>query len=96
MRSRYVAFVQCNEQYLLASWHPGTRPPDIRFVEGQKWLGLRIVAVQAGGVRDSSGVVEFVARYRISGSAHRLHEVSRFVRADGEWQYVDGATPVAD
>ena len=41
--------------------------------------------------------VEFVARYRINGRAHRLHEVSRFVR-EGEgaarrWFYLDGSFP---
>jgi SEC-C motif-containing protein len=25
------------------------------------------------------------------GRAHRLHEISRFVREDGKWYYVDGA-----
>ena len=34
--------------------------------------------------------VEFVARYKINGRAHRLHEVSRFVREHGLWFYVDG------
>jgi SEC-C motif-containing protein len=35
-------------------------------------------------------IVEFVARYKVNGRAHRLHEVSRFVREDGRWFYVDG------
>jgi len=34
--------------------------------------------------------VEFVARSKLSGRAHRLHEISRFVREDGRWYYVDG------
>jgi len=34
--------------------------------------------------------VEFVARYKSGGRAGRLHEVSRFVREDGKWFYVDG------
>lgn len=37
--------------------------------------------------------VEFVARYKIGGRAHRLHEVSRFVREQGRWFYVDGSFP---
>jgi SEC-C motif-containing protein len=35
-------------------------------------------------------IVEFVARYKIGGRAHRLHETSRFVRVDGHWLYTDG------
>jgi SEC-C motif-containing protein len=34
--------------------------------------------------------VEFVARYKVNGRAHRLHEVSRFVQEAGRWCYVDG------
>jgi SEC-C motif domain protein len=37
--------------------------------------------------------VEFVARYKIGGRAHRLHEISRFVREQGRWFYVDGSFP---
>ena len=36
-------------------------------------------------------MVEFVARLRYGGGkAQRMHEVSRFVREDGRWYYVDG------
>ena len=38
----------------------------------------------------ADGSVEFVARSKLGGRAHRLHETSRFVREDGEWFYVDG------
>jgi SEC-C motif-containing protein len=34
--------------------------------------------------------VSFVARSKLGGRAHRLEEVSRFVREDGRWFYVDG------
>ena len=36
------------------------------------------------------GTVEFVARSKLGGRAHRLHEVSRFVRENGRWFYRDG------
>ena len=49
MRSRYSAFVLCNEQYLLATWHPAKRPPSIPFNQNQKWLGLRIVEWRTTG-----------------------------------------------
>jgi SEC-C motif-containing protein len=39
---------------------------------------------------DSHATVEFVARYRIAGRGQRLRELSRFVRQDGRWYYVDG------
>jgi len=31
-----------------------------------------------------------VARYKVGGRAHRLHEVSCFVREAGRWLYADG------
>jgi SEC-C motif-containing protein len=36
------------------------------------------------------GTVEFVARSKLGGRAHRLHETSRFLRENGAWFYVDG------
>jgi SEC-C motif domain protein len=89
MRSRYAAFVLCNEAYLLSTWHPSTRPAAVAFEHRQKWLGLRIIATHP--VDASRAEVEFIARYRIGGgSAARLHERSRFVLQTGRWLYVDG------
>lgn len=89
MRSRYSAFVLCNESYLLATWHASRRPESVTFDRHQKWLGLKIVDARVTGV--STAEVEFIARYRVGGgSAARLHERSRFVKEDGVWWYVDG------
>ncbi|MFC1665262.1 YchJ family metal-binding protein [Pseudomonadota bacterium] len=38
----------------------------------------------------SFGKVEFVARFKVEGEAHRLHEISRFEKIDGRWYYLDG------
>lgn len=89
MRSRYSAFALCNEPYLLATWHSGTRPASVPFDRNQKWLGLKIVDTRITGV--DSAEVEFIARYRVGGgSAARHHERSRFVREGDRWFYVDG------
>ncbi|HEY8879719.1 MAG TPA: YchJ family metal-binding protein [Roseateles sp.] len=89
MRSRYSAFVLDLRAYLLASWHASTRPAALEPPEpGLKWLGLD---VKRSAMQDADhGTVEFVARSKLGGRAHRLHEVSRFVRENGEWFYVDG------
>jgi SEC-C motif-containing protein len=89
MRSRYSAFVLDLRDYLLATWHPTTRPPALSPPEpGLKWLGLE---VKRSALLDADhGTVEFVARSKLGGRAHRLHENSRFVREDGRWYYVDG------
>jgi SEC-C motif domain protein len=89
MRSRYTAYVLCNETYLLETWHPSTRPRHISFDRQQRWLGLKVIEAKLTG--DTAAEVEFIARYRVGGAtAVRLHERSRFVRDAGRWLYVDG------
>ncbi len=88
MRSRYSAFVLQRADYLRATWHPRTRPARIDFEPGLRWLGLEIRRHAPTGA--DSAEVEFVARSKLGGRAHRLHETSRFVREDGRWYYVDG------
>lgn len=90
MRSRYTAFTLLNEAYLLSSWHRSTRPTslDLHASPLPKWLGLKILAHH---IQDENhATVEFVARSKLAGRAQRLHEVSRFVREDGRWFYIDG------
>jgi SEC-C motif-containing protein len=91
MRSRYSAYVLGLRDYLLATWHPRTRPPELPpDPPGLRWLGLE---VRRHVVHDASQAsVEFVARSRLHGRATRLHEMSRFVRESGRWFYVDGDT----
>jgi SEC-C motif domain protein len=91
MRSRYSAYVQLREDYLLATWHPTTRPTELGLVHEAptKWLGLEVRHHEQQDPDHAS--VEFVARYKASGRAYRLHETSRFVREDGKWYYIDGA-----
>jgi SEC-C motif-containing protein len=90
MRSRYTAYSLGREDYLRVTWHPTTRRNDLDLDESVKWLGLKIVRTQDGGPGDREGQVELVARCKIGGRAHRLHEVSRFVRRSGRWFYVNG------
>ena len=90
MRSRYSAYVLGLADYLLATWHPATRPAALDFDESPrpKWLGLEVKRFETTG--PDGAVVEFVARCRIGGRAQRMHETSRFVREAGRWYYVDG------
>lgn len=93
MRSRYSGYVFAREDYLLRTWHESTRPGTLDLsgnADTVNWLGLKIIRTEAGGPADQQGVVEFVARYKIGGKAHRLHETSRFIRKDGQWLYLDG------
>ena len=94
MRSRYSAFVRGLASYLLATWHPATRPATLDLDEpGLRWLGLEVKRHAA--LDATHAEVEFVARSKIAGRAQRLHERSRFERlAEGDaparWYYRDG------
>lgn len=86
MRSRYSAFVTGNTAYLLATWHPSTRPATLHLDDSVRWYRLDILATTQGSPLDATGTVEFEAFYR--GGSHR--EISSFVRERGRWFYVDG------
>jgi SEC-C motif domain protein len=89
MRSRYCAYVLDLDRYLLATWHPSTRPRSLESA-ASRWLGLQVKHHRENG---SQATVEFVARHKIGGRAHRLHEISRFVRENDLWYYLDGEFP---
>jgi len=89
MRSRYSAYVLKLAAYVQATWHASTRPAELLLEDEQtKWLGLDI---RRHSQQDDTASVEFIARYKVNGRAHRLHEISRFVRENGHWYYFDGA-----
>ena len=90
MRSRYTAYVLGREAYLLATWHPSTRPAGLQLDAEPRphWIGLTVKRHEVLDADHAS--VEFVARYKVNGRAFRLQENSRFVREGGRWFYVDG------
>lgn len=91
MRSRYAAFVLGRTAYLQQTWHVSTRPAELALENGVRWLGLEVRAHRSTG--PDRAEVEFVARSRHGGRGQRLHELSRFVRENGCWYYVDGVFP---
>ncbi|MFZ6672640.1 YchJ family protein [Undibacterium sp. Xuan67W] len=97
MRSRYSAYTLNDEIYLRATWDVRTCPAErIVHDDPTQWLGLEVKKYALDTGKTDSATVEFVARYKIGGRAHRLHEVSRFSREDGKWLYVDGNFPTKD
>jgi SEC-C motif-containing protein len=107
MRSRYSAYTLRDEAYLRATWHASTLPagPIVDPDEKLQWLGLEVKSALRLRQRKAdlpepqdNDTVEFVARFKVGGRAHRLHEVSRFVREPDNlgavrWFYVDGSFP---
>jgi SEC-C motif domain protein len=90
MRSRYSAFAVGDPTYLLASWHPTTRPRTLHLDPAVRWTGLDVLATTGGGLLMAEGTVEFRAHWVAGGERGAQHEDSRFTRADGAWRYVDG------
>jgi SEC-C motif-containing protein len=93
MRSRYTAYVRRDETHLLRTWEASHRPESLN-LDDPLWLGLEVLATQAGGAGDARGIVEFVAHYEdATGAVDAVRERSRFARQAGEWMYVDGTPP---
>ena len=92
MRSRYSAFAVGEAGYLLATWHASTRPGSLQPDPARRWTFLEVVGTGRGGMLDTEGSVEFRAHYRLDGRSGTQHELSRFVRQDGRWYYLDGRT----
>jgi SEC-C motif-containing protein len=99
MRSRYTAYVTGNVDHVVATHDPDTRENvdregTLAWSKQSEWLGLEIVAKEAGGESDDHGVVEFVARFAIAGKVQAHRERSRFAKKDEgkgpRWYYVDG------
>lgn len=92
MRSRFTAYAMHDESYLLDTWDSSKRPLRIDFSREDKveWVRLEIVGVKKGGSKDFKGIVEFKAYYNLKNQDYCLHEVSRFIKKDGRWYYVDG------
>lgn len=90
MRSRYTAYTLKREDYLLSTWHPDTRPASLGLTGQpvQHWIGLTVKRHEQTAA--DQAIVEFVARYKINGRAYRLHEISRFMRENEQWFYIDG------
>jgi SEC-C motif-containing protein len=95
MRARYSAFVVNNPEFLHESLHPDHRHDhDVsatrRWAESSQWLSLQVVEVEKGSADDDEGSVEFIATYKEQGVTKPHHEISRFVKQDGNWYFVDG------
>lgn len=92
MRSRYVAYVLKNKNYLLETWHPSTRPNDDDLFNDQVvWTGLEILSTKNGLAEDTKGEVAFRASCRVKNKPAGIDENSEFVRENDRWFYVDGS-----
>lgn len=98
MRARYSAYVKAEIDFLLESLAPSERKGFDRdgaeqWAKGVEWLGLEVKRTEQGGPNDSTGVVEFLAKYRVQEKNIEHHEIATFTKEDGKWYFLDGQTP---
>ena len=89
MRSRYSAFVLGLADYLLATWHPDTRPATLPLESSPQWVGLQVLSAGEQGER---GQVHFRAVYRLPDGFGFLEEESEFLKEGSRWFYASGKT----
>lgn len=95
MRARYSAYVKSEVDFLLESLHPDgaggvDRESTKAWAQNAKWHGLEVLDTAAGGPKDETGEVEFVAKYTMQDEPQRHHERGMFKRHNGLWRYLDG------
>lgn len=95
MRSRYAAYAQGDVDYVVSTHDPERRGDvDRKTTEAwskqSTWLGLEIKATEGGGPEDTTGTVEFVARYRLKNVTVNHHEIATFRKDGVRWYFVDG------
>ncbi|MGB1220327.1 MAG: YchJ family protein [Alcanivoracaceae bacterium] len=87
MRARYSAYVRHQDTFLMASWHPSTRPAELTHEPGLLW---RHLDVSHSDHTDDTGSVHFSATWQQGERWGILQEKARFTREAGHWYYLDG------
>lgn len=94
LRARYSAFVVGEIDFILASHHSETRSEvDRKEIEEWSrtatWKGLEVLQKEAGGEKDTTGVLIFHAKYATDGEDQNHYERSVFEKENGEWKFHD-------
>ncbi|NOQ14798.1 MAG: zinc chelation protein SecC [Methyloprofundus sp.] len=91
MRSRFTAYAMHNAAYLLSSWDDSTRPASIDFSKDTgEWTQLEVISTKKGTAKEHKGIVEFKAYFTIEGEQRVMNEISRFIKKQDRWFYLDG------
>lgn len=95
MRARYSAYVKVETDFIFESTHAkhregydhiGTK----EWAENAEWQGLEIIAATDGGSADTTGEVEFIARFSEKGEPRVHHELGLFKKENETWFFTDG------
>lgn len=96
MRARYAAYAGAQMDFIFETTHPGHRQGydhdgTKKWAENSDWQGLAIIDTIKGGVDDTAGQVEFIARFSENGEQREHHENALFVRENGQWFFTEGS-----
>ncbi len=93
MRSRYVAYVEKNIDYVLKTTHPET-VGELKRDELQEWADNTVWdRLQINSSDTATGVVDFVAYYRESDTVVSHHELAQFKQVEDKWYFYDAQFP---
>lgn len=97
MRSRFTAYALRKHLYLVETTCEEERAKlDVdelsKYVRAVQCISLKVLKTEGGGPGDETGTVLFHASLQINGKRMLHRELSRFVKTDGRWWYVDGDT----
>lgn len=95
MRSRYTAYAMGAIDYLYQTSSERVRKEfdaegSKKWAQSAEWTGIKIIQTTGGGAQDESGVIEFLAHYKVKESDFNHHERAEFEKHDGGWVFMDG------
>jgi len=89
MRSRFSGFVLGLSEYVSETWHPDTRPDDLKLEPDLHWKRLDIIST-------TFNTVHFKAFSKDeNGEFQCLEEISQFKQVENKWLYLDGEISMA-
>jgi SEC-C motif-containing protein len=95
MRSRYSAHVLGLVDYVVQTYHPEcqahTQRQQIADSVHLNWCHLQVISSGLDPDNNEQGYVEFRAQYIEEDKLYSMQELSRFLRLDNLWFYVDGS-----
>lgn len=95
MRARYTAYTMADTEFIFNTTHTDHRDgydhaSTKAWAQDSEWLGLEIVATEAGCSEDQEGTVEFIATFQTNDVVQKHHELGRFSKQDDAWLFTTG------
>lgn len=94
MRARFTAYSMGDVDFLIqttaAAFREKLDADELQdYCDSIRCISLKVLATEAGGAKDETGVVKFHASLMVNGKRTLHSEVSRFHREDGDWVYAE-------